>query len=282
MILVDIGNSGIRAVHVAPSSSWIPSQVVRLSWNASLHVRGKPNPNQHSTENQRWCDVDDDAAFFWFVEQFAKHEKETWWVSSVHQNALDLLMRVLHQALEIRSVNRVVHQSIPMAKQVEFPEKTGIDRLLSAWEAWNFVNGSGLSSERSAVLVVQAGTALTVDCVSEDGAYLGGAIAPGLGLSLQLLAAGTDQLPWLGNHQVTAEPRLPGKNTAEAIAAGVHASLAGGARFLIERYRSEATWRCAPIVVTGGDAELLVPYLPTPCHQRDYLVLRGLYRLAMG
>jgi type III pantothenate kinase len=134
-----------------------------------------------------------------------------------------------------------------MAKRVEFPEKTGIDRLLSAWEAWNFINGSVLSSEQSAVLVVQAGTALTVDCVAEDGTYLGGAIAPGLGLSLQLLAAGTDQLPWLGNHQVTAEPRLPGKNTAWPVGLVSSSSVIvpkrlGGRRRLLLREEMQSSW----------------------------------------
>lgn len=277
MILVDIGNSGVRTVRVDDDSLSM-DRVYRLSWNANLNSRGKLEPTQESQSNQRWCTSLDSSAFDWLVSHYSANPVTDWWISSVHQAAFAQLEAAIAKQFDGSSIHRVTHDKIPMKKMVEFPDRTGIDRMLSAWEAWESLQEPNRPA--MPVIIAQAGTALTVDCVSSDGSYQGGAIMPGLGLSLQLLAAGTDQLPWLGNHQVTMDPPLPGQNTAQAIAAGVHASLAGGARFLVDRYRSSPEWKNATVVVTGGDAAILYRYIPPPARCVDHLVLRALFRLA--
>ena len=128
--------------------------------------------------------------------------------------------------------------------------------------------------------MIQAGTAVTVDFVDSEGVFCGGAIMPGLGLSLQLLAAGTDQLPWLGNHFVNILPELPGKNTVQAISAGVNAALVGGASHLVQRYRNQSpNGPNVKVVVTGGDGSLLLPHIVKPAEFVEHLVLRGLCML---
>lgn len=277
MILVDIGNSGVRTVRFDDDSLSM-DHVYRLSWNANLNSRGKSEPKQESHSNQRWCTSLDSSAFDWLVSHYASVPTATWWISSVQQAAFLQLEKAIVKQSHRSSIRKVTFDNIPMKKAVDFPDRTGMDRMLSAWEAWESLQQP--NTPKVPVIVAQAGTALTVDCVSSDGTYQGGAIMPGLGLSLQLLAAGTDQLPWLGNHQVTADPPLPGKDTSQAIAAGVHAALAGGARFLVDRYRSNAEWKNATVVVTGGDASILSRYVPPPARCMDHLVLRALYRLA--
>ncbi len=287
MILVDIGNSGVRAIRTKGMSQIDLSDVFRLSWPANLRSTHKPPPAQQTSPNQRWCTSEDRSAFEWLVNQVSPGDGETWLVSSVHQPALGQLRSAVAGMTSNMTFNVVTHKSLPFEMDVDFPDKVGIDRVLAAWEAWSMLAGSAVQDsshlkstrQRRPLIVAQAGTALTVDGISSDGVYCGGAILPGLGLSLQLLAAGTDQLPWLGNHSVTQSPTLPGRNTLDAIAEGVHASLAGGARFLVERYRSQSSWKDATVVVTGGDGELLAEALPAPVLFQEHLVLRGLWRL---
>jgi type III pantothenate kinase len=122
-------------------------------------------------------------------------------------------------------------------------------------------------------IVVQAGTALTIDWVDEQDQFMGGAILPGVGLSLQYMAAGTDQLPWLPTDRVHSIPPIPGKNTEQAIAAGVHAAVVGGAKLLIDRYRAG---RPIPVVISGGDGQLLREAIEPPVFFQKHLVLMGL------
>ncbi|XZE22128.1 type III pantothenate kinase [Pirellulaceae bacterium SH449] len=280
MILVDIGNSGLRAIRFQPNAPSSTETVWKLSWPASFSVQGKHKPQQQPLANQRWCDQDDLEAFRWLVNSIGSNQSDSWMISSVKQSAMDLLRVAVGKEGDDHSFRKIVYSDLPMQLDVDAPDRVGMDRLLSSWEAWHVVNES---TSGNAVITVQAGTAVTVDYVSGDGVYRGGAIMPGLGLSLQLLAAGTEQLPWLANGIVShQDPLLPGKNTAQAIASGVHASLAGGTSFLVERYRQELNDSGIPVVVTGGDADVLQKHVNPPCQKMDHMVLRGLKRLYLN
>ena len=275
MILVDIGNSGLRAARVADKERFADQSVYRLSWSPAIALLRKPYPEQESAPNQRWCDLRDPKAFDWLVSQFEVYFNESWLISCVQRTALEELMRTL-QGRGLRDKIKVVDYSdVPMKLDVDEPVKTGIDRLLASFAARAYALEK--YSRPSPVIVVQAGTAVTVDYVDGIGSFCGGAIMPGLGLSLQLLAAGTEQLPWLGNHVVGMQPELPGKNTAQAISAGVNAALVGGTSHLVQRYRNQS--KDGPnirVIVTGGDGPLLLPYIIEPVECVDHMVLRGL------
>lgn len=277
MILVDIGNSGLRAIRFEPNAPAATETVWKLSWPASFSVQGKHKPQQQPVANQRWCEQDDLEAFRWLVSSIGVSQSDSWMISSVKQSAMDLLRVAVGKEGDDHSFRKVIFSDLPMQLDLDAPERVGMDRLLSSWEAWHVVNES---KSGNAVITVQAGTAVTVDYVSGDGVYHGGAIMPGLGLSLQLLAAGTEQLPWLASGIVShQDPLLPGKNTSQAIASGVHASLAGGTSFLVERYRRELNNSAIQVVVTGGDADVLQKHVKPPCQKMDHMVLRGLKRL---
>jgi type III pantothenate kinase len=280
MILVDIGNSGLRALSIETAAQFEVKNVFRLSWPADLTTH-KALPQQSSIENHRWCRLDQTDAFAWLVESVAHANEQTWWISSVKQSALDRLRDAIHHVSPRAHLKTIAHRDISMELDVEYPERVGIDRALAAWEAWS------LSKQTGPIVVVQAGTAVTVDLVECDEShrkviFRGGAIMPGLGLSLQLLAAGTDQLPWIAQNLLVHQPDLPGKNTDQAIAAGVHASLAGGVKFLIDRYREREPQRSTPVILSGGDAHVLAPFIPQPSQVIEHLVLRALNRLACG
>lgn len=134
---------------------------------------------------------------------------------------------------------------LPMPIDVENPLEIGVDRICAAAAAFERL--------KSACAVASFGTAVTVDCVSSDGHFLGGAILPGYQMACDALHEGTAQLP-------RVEPRTPGhvfgRNTHDAIINGVSFGLAGGLREIVERYATElGEWPA--LVLTGGNAPLI-------------------------
>ena len=129
---------------------------------------------------------------------------------------------------------------------------------------------------QSDLIIACAGTALTIESLTENGEYLGGSILPGYGLMLSSLRRGTAKL----NAPAKLVEGIP-QATEEAIAAGVMDALSGA----IERARlrlSQYTGRALPeVVLTGGDATRIAPSLAIPVAVIDNLVLEGLLRVAL-
>lgn len=135
---------------------------------------------------------------------------------------------------------------VPIGRQLDPETITGIDRLLNAAAAWDRL--------RQACIVVDAGTAITVDFVDGEGTFHGGAIAPGARMQLRSLHEHTDALP-------EVEFRAPavrtfGRSTAEAMLVGVFHGIRGMVWKLVESY-AERYGAFPTVVATGGDASLL-------------------------
>lgn len=156
------------------------------------------------------------------------------------------------------------------------PEGVGLDRLWAAAGALGVLDAS--------CLVVDVGTALTVDAVLREpdgrGAFLGGTIAPGPALLARSLSQWAARLPEV--EPVVGAPAL-GRDTEEAIRSGVGVGLRGSARELVGRIAREAGLEHAPVVLTGGASSHLM--LPEPVfegtvHLVEDLVHLGLLRAA--
>lgn len=137
--------------------------------------------------------------------------------------------------------------TIPLPIRVERPGEVGADRLVNALAAARLYG--------TPAVVVDFGTATTVDCIAADGAYVGGAIAPGLELGLEALAARTAKLPRI---ELRTPDRLIGRDTVSAMQAGTifgYQALAGG---LVARARRELAeeahlpMEAVRTVMTGG------------------------------
>jgi type III pantothenate kinase len=125
------------------------------------------------------------------------------------------------------------------------------------------------------MIIVDSGTATTVDVISTTGAFEGGAILPGFQLCSRALHQYTALLPRISNDEIVGEPPAAlGKNTRDALRSGLFWGQLGAVRELIRHLRetlpSEAT-----IVVTGGAGRLIAPQLPGALHY-PYLALQGL------
>jgi type III pantothenate kinase len=151
----------------------------------------------------------------------------------------------------------------PLRIQAETPAAVGPDRLAAA-----------LAAHRrfGAAVVVDFGTAVTVDAVTSDGRFLGGAILAGPDISLGALVSGTAMVRVKGPPEPQAPP---GASTRAAVNAGLTHGLAGAVDRLVELTASRLG-DDAGLVVTGGGAALLAPLCRSQFQLLPDLVLEGL------
>jgi type III pantothenate kinase len=187
------------------------------------------------------------------------------------------LMRAIEQAvlqafaLPVRwfeSQPRYEHGGVVLRNGYRDCTQLGVDR-------WHSLIAARAAHPDRSLVVVTAGTATTVDGVTIDGSFIGGAIAPGVRLMYEALAKGTARLP-VSRGQLVAYP----DNTDDAIASGVLGSQLGLIERFVRKFRVE---HGTPLIVlTGGHAAQLAPYvgvgtsLPSVLREEN-LVLRGVY-----
>ncbi len=163
---------------------------------------------------------------------------------------------------EMPAVGPSVRTGMPL--RFDSPREIGPDRLVNAVAAYEHVQG--------ACVVVDFGTAVTFDCVSDDGEYLGGIIFPGLEISLEALSERAAALPRID----LGEPRsLIGKTTVDAVRSGVVYGFAAMVDGIIARLRGELGDDLTAIA-TGGLAGTVVPYCDSIDEVDDQLTLDGL------
>lgn len=127
------------------------------------------------------------------------------------------------------------------------PKEIGADRITAAIGAQAYYKDANL-------IIVDMGTATTVDILTSKREFLGGAILPGVNMSMQALAQGTAQLP---NVEIEVPERACGTNTAEAIQSGLYYGALGAVKELISAYTREVFGGRKPMVIgTGGFSHL--------------------------
>ena len=151
-----------------------------------------------------------------------------------------------------------------MPIRIDNPREVGADRLVNSVAAYERVG--------AACVVVDFGTAITYDCVSEDGEYLGGIISPGIEISMEALTSRAAKLPRI---DLTAPRQLIGKSTVDAIRAGVIYGFAAQVDGILDRLRDELGEETEAIA-TGGLAGTVVPYCEGIDDVDDLLTLTGL------
>lgn len=145
--------------------------------------------------------------------------------------------------------------------------RLGSDRWAALIAAWHIVRG--------ACLVVNSGTATTVDALSDNGAFIGGLILPGMELMQRSLRNATGQIlaAQAGQGEYVRFPL----NTADALYSGALQASCGAIErqhALLVNFRPEHP---APVILSGGAAELLRNHLNLPLNIVDNLVLRGIW-----
>jgi type III pantothenate kinase len=151
-----------------------------------------------------------------------------------------------------------------MAIRIDNPYEVGADRLVNAVAAYERVGG--------ACAVVDFGTGINFDAVSADGDYLGGAIAPGIEISLTAL---TERGAQIGRIELGEPEAAIGRSTRGAIQSGVIFGFAGLVDGVARRIERELGGE-PTLIATGGLAHVIVPFCETIDEVDDLLTLTGL------
>ena len=152
-----------------------------------------------------------------------------------------------------------------MEIRIDNPREVGADRVANAIGAVELYGAP--------VLVVDFGTATTVDVIDASGSYCGGAIAPGVQVAGDALAAAASALRRV---ELTRPSRATGRNTTEAVQSGLVFGWAGLVDGLVRRICAENRLGTLPVVATGGLARLIGPACETITDIEDDLTLGGL------
>jgi len=252
LVVADVGNTAVKLVLQTPSS--IAHREIRIGTSG-------------------W----EFAAIGWVREKLGSVSTAgsaiPWRIASVQTAAATRLRHALDSAEPAAQVQLVSWRDVPIDVHVDCPDRVGIDRLLSSFAAW----------QRFSIpsVVIDAGSAITADWVSGDGAFCGGLILPGLALQARSLVMGTEALPQIELNSDSAI-ELPAKNTAAAIRAGIILGTAAALDGLIRRYAcsSAVSENQFQVVLTGGDARTLCPHLRQSHELIPNLVCEGLLHLA--
>jgi type III pantothenate kinase len=175
-----------------------------------------------------------------------------WIVTGVHPARRDQLIEWLRDCGQrVRLLENP--NELPLCVLVARPDHVGVDRLLDAVAA---------NSRRTAgtpAVVIDAGSAVTVDLIDSNGAFVGGAILPGMRLMAKALHDYTALLPLLPPSD--KPPAVPGTTTPAAMELGLFWAVAGGIAALLREYRSLCRSEIE-VFLTGGDGPRLESVIP--------------------
>ncbi len=226
LVTVDIGNSRIKLGEFAHASALpLPhperAAALPLDWTS----RQLENALAHDAVSCRWA------------------------IASVNRPATAKLADWL-SARKVPHVHLLKYTDLDLTVDLPRPDLVGIDRLANA------VAANRLRTAGRAAIVIDLGSAITVDLLNTSGAFCGGAILPGIAMSARALHEFTDLLPLVESEE---PPPALGKSTLEAIRSGLYWGATGAVRELITRL-TDGT-RAADVFLTGGAAPNIVPLL---------------------
>lgn len=160
----------------------------------------------------------------------------------------------------------VVGPGIKTGMQIQYdnPREVGADRIVNAV--------AGYEKHHCALIIVDFGTATTFDYVNAKGEYCGGAIAPGLAISLEALFQRASKLPRV---DISRPPQAIAKNTVNSMQAGIFYGYVGLVDGIVERIKAES--RDQPkVIATGGLASLIAAESKSIEEVDAFLTLEGL------
>lgn len=193
---------------------------------------------------------DDEAAWSQQLSNLPTSGPLAWAVASVHPARLKRLAAWIETRGERCQV--IDHSHITLSVDVDEPRRVGIDRLLNALAARH------RCPDGEPVVIIDAGSAVTVDLLDERNVFRGGAILPGPRLMARSLHEHTALLPDLPIHEIpSADP--PGRNTDDAITVGIMAALMGGCAMLVDEYMAISS-RPPTVLMTGGAIGYLLDF----------------------
>jgi type III pantothenate kinase len=185
-------------------------------------------------------------------------------ISSVVPPVLDMLQEMAKRYFHVEPL--IVGPDIETGMPILYdnPAEVGADRIVNAIAAFE--------QYKRCLIVVDFGTATTFDYVSSKGEYMGGAIAPGIGISAEALFQRTSKLPRV---EILRPKRVIGKNTIHSMQSGIFFGYVGLVDEIVRRMKNET--RSNPkVIATGGLAGLIAGESETIEEVNEFLTLEGL------
>ena len=161
----------------------------------------------------------------------------------------------------------VISSSTPLGMEIliDNPKELGADRIVNAIAAYELYGGPAI--------VIDFGTATTFCVINEDGNYLGGAIYPGLKISIDALVERTAKLPRI---EITKPENVIGKNTVNSMQSGIVYGYVGMVDFIVKKMAKELGADDLKVIATGGLSTLISEESETITHIDRDLTLKGL------
>lgn len=185
-------------------------------------------------------------------------------ISSVVPPVLDMLQEMAKKYFRVKPL--IVGPDVETGMRIlyDHPGEVGADRIVNAVAAYD--------RYRKSCIVVDFGTATTFDYVSSRGEYMGGAIAPGIGISAEALFQRTSKLPRI---EITKPERVVGKNTIQSMQSGIFFGYVGLVDEIVRRIKKEVKSN-PKVIATGGLASLIANESETIEAVDEFITLEGL------
>ena len=218
--------------------------------------------------------------YFGLVEEQLKTSKidEVIMVSVLGDSYIETVKKYTHQ-VSLKFFNVESSANIAGVKNAYAePHKLGTDRLVAMVAAYHL-------DQNKVSIVIDSGTATTIDAVDSKGQHLGGLILPGIDLCGQSLLEKTEQLALFNENDYLHKPNIFSSNTKQAIASGSLYGLAGAIENICVKMEEEIKRRVSPntkgehiirVLICGGSAEKLLPHLPEKVIHCNNLIMQGL------
>jgi type III pantothenate kinase len=185
-------------------------------------------------------------------------------IASVNPEMESIFYKCLDERYKKRVLTIGREIKLKMSILVDAPEKVGVDRLLNALAAYR--------RTKTSTIVIDFGTAITIDTVSKKGEFLGGLILPGIKMSAYTL---NNQTAFLPKVDVKKPAKIIGKNTENAISAGIYIGTVGAITHILKEIRKEFRG-VRNIIATGGDARMFKGTIPQIDKFIPHLTLEGI------
>lgn len=213
--------------------------------------------------NVDWVDL--------FSAPIVKTEEIRNWISGIHSDDTIVVTSVrkdingLLDGLAEKGKVRWIKNSHLANFEMNYdtPKTLGMDRFLGCLGA--------SSKTQNDVIVIDAGSACTIDMMTKAQVYLGGVIMPGLQLYHRAVKTHLPELPEVDRFLPN---QFPGHSTRESLQWGINGAFAGSVDYFLRKFKSEGSQ--PDIFVTGGDAEIVAGFLQEKPKIRKYLVFDGM------
>lgn len=197
-----------------------------------------------STEDTSIKDID--SAFFRFIHDL-KIERSA--ISSVVPEKEKLWNEYIMDSLQINPLIINNKSKLPIKIKVKNSETVGADRICNAVSGYQYFN------RKSNVVIIDMGTAVTIDVVMKNGDFRGGIIMPGVWTSAKSLFINTGKLPLISEKELSFPHRITGDNTKDAIKSGLMNSVLFALEGYIKAIRKEFNAEFK-VIVSGGISQV--------------------------